>query len=81
MLVRVGAVPYYGRKKGTLIDVLSRGHTSVVGRYVEESDMRYVQLANSMMQSDIILLSEGCSEQSLRGKIQWSGSNVKRESE
>jgi ribonuclease R len=59
VLVRVGSVPYYGRKKGTLIDILSRGHTSVVGRYVEESDMRYVQLSNSIMQSDIILLSEG----------------------
>ncbi len=59
VLVRVGAADYYGRKKGTLIDILSRGHTTVVGRYMQHDGTSYVQLVNNIMQSDLILLSEG----------------------
>jgi ribonuclease R len=55
VLVRVTGVDRRGRQEGKVVEVLARAHTTIVGRYQEESGIGYVIAENSRINHQILI--------------------------
>ena len=53
--VRVKSTDRRGRKEGSLVDILERGTTTLVGRYFNESGVGFVEPDNTRFQHDVIV--------------------------
>ncbi|MGH8561255.1 MAG: ribonuclease R, partial [Nevskiales bacterium] len=56
-LVRITGTDHKGRREGSLVDVLERRNTRVVGRYVEEQGIGLVMPDNARISQDILIPS------------------------
>ncbi|MDF9753693.1 exoribonuclease R [Pseudomonas hunanensis] len=54
-LARVSGVDRRGRREGVLVEVISRAHESVVGRYFEEGGIGYVTPDNPKIQQEVLV--------------------------
>ena len=54
-LARVGGVDRRGRREGVIVEVISRGHESVVGRYYEEGGIGFVTPDNPKIQQEVLV--------------------------
>ncbi len=54
-LARVSGVDRRGRREGAIVEVLSRAHETVVGRYYEESGVGFVVVDNPKMQQEVLV--------------------------
>ncbi|MFC3606850.1 ribonuclease R [Stutzerimonas tarimensis] len=54
-LARVAGVDRRGRREGAVVEVLSRAHESVVGRYYVESGVGYVEPDNPKVQQEVLI--------------------------
>jgi ribonuclease R len=54
-LARVGGVDRRGRREGVIVEVISRGHESVVGRYYEEGGIGFVTPDNQKIQQEVLV--------------------------
>ncbi|MFV3379298.1 ribonuclease R [Pseudomonas sp. NY15354] len=54
-LARVSGVDRRGRREGVLVEIISRAHESVVGRYFEEGDIGYVTPDNPKIQQEVLV--------------------------
>ncbi|MBF8778965.1 ribonuclease R [Pseudomonas fulva] len=54
-LARVSGVDRRGRREGALVEVISRAHESVVGRYFEEGGIGYVTPDNPKIQQEVLV--------------------------
>ncbi|MBA1190061.1 ribonuclease R [Pseudomonas entomophila] len=54
-LARVSGVDRRGRREGALVEVVSRAHESVVGRYFEEGGIGYVTPDNPKIQQEVLV--------------------------
>ncbi len=55
VLVRVTGVDRRGRQEGKVVEVLARAHSTIVGRYQEESGIGYVIAENSRINHQILI--------------------------
>ena len=54
-LVRVAGFDRRGRREGGIVEVISRAHQSIVGRYYEESGVGYVVADNPKIQQEVLV--------------------------
>ena len=54
-LVRVAGVDRRGRREGAVVDVLTRAHQSLVGRYYVEGDIGFVIVDNPKIQQEVLV--------------------------
>jgi ribonuclease R len=54
-LARVAGLDRRGRREGSLVEVVSRAHESVVGRYFEESGVGFVTPDNPKIQQEVLV--------------------------
>lgn len=54
-LARVAGLDRRGRREGAIIEVLSRAHESIVGRYYEESGVGFVVVDNPKIQQEVLV--------------------------
>lgn len=54
-LARVSGVDRRGRREGVLVEIISRAHESVVGRYFEEGGIGYVTPDNPKIQQEVLV--------------------------
>lgn len=54
-LARVSGTDRRGRREGMLVEVVSRGHESIVGRYFEEGGIGFVQPDNPKVQQEVLV--------------------------
>jgi ribonuclease R len=55
VLVAIAGVDRRGRAEGQIVEVLSRAHTQVVGRYMEESGIGYLISHNTRIRNHILI--------------------------
>ena len=55
VLARVTGVDRRGRKEGSIVEVVERTNTSVVGRYFNENNIGYVRAQDSRISQDIMI--------------------------
>ena len=54
-LARVSGLDRRGRREGALVEVVSRAHESIVGRYFEEGGIGFVQADNPKVQQEVLV--------------------------
>jgi ribonuclease R len=54
-LARVSGLDRRGRREGVIVEVISRAHETVVGRYFEESGIGFVQPDNPKIQQEVLI--------------------------
>ncbi|SHN08990.1 RNAse R [Pseudomonas asturiensis] len=54
-LARVSGLDRRGRREGVIVEVISRGHESIVGRYFEESGIGFVIPDNPKIQQEVLV--------------------------
>ncbi|TBU87255.1 ribonuclease R [Phytopseudomonas dryadis] len=54
-LARVSGLDRRGRREGAIVEVISRGHESIVGRYYEESGIGFVVADNPKIQQEVLV--------------------------
>ena len=54
-LARVSGVDRRGRREGVLVEVISRAHESIVGRYFEEGGIGFVTADNPKIQQEVLV--------------------------
>jgi ribonuclease R len=54
-LARVAGLDRRGRREGGLVEVISRAHESIVGRYYEEGGIGFVQADNPKVQQEVLV--------------------------
>lgn len=54
-LARVTGLDRRGRREGALVEVISRAHETIVGRYFEDGDIGYVQADNPKIQQEVLV--------------------------
>ncbi|MBC3955635.1 MULTISPECIES: ribonuclease R [Pseudomonas] len=54
-LARVSGLDRRGRREGVVVEVISRGHESIVGRYYEESGIGFVIPDNPKIQQEVLV--------------------------
>ncbi|UFH49120.1 ribonuclease R [Pseudomonas sp. KNUC1026] len=54
-LARVSGTDRRGRREGALVEVVSRGHETIVGRYFEEGGIGFVQPDNPKVQQEVLV--------------------------
>ncbi|WP_421682386.1 ribonuclease R [Stutzerimonas urumqiensis] len=54
-LARVAGLDRRGRREGAIVEVLSRAHESIVGRYYEESGVGFVVVDNPKIQQEVLV--------------------------
>ncbi|WP_339486872.1 ribonuclease R [Pseudomonas sp. EL_65y_Pfl2_R95] len=54
-LARVAGLDRRGRREGAVVEVISRGHESIVGRYYEESGIGFVIPDNPKIQQEVLV--------------------------
>jgi ribonuclease R len=54
-LARVAGLDRRGRREGALVEVVSRAHESIVGRYFEEGGIGFVQADNPKVQQEVLV--------------------------
>ncbi|KRW57731.1 ribonuclease R [Pseudomonas sp. TTU2014-080ASC] len=54
-LARVSGLDRRGRREGVLVEVISRAHETIVGRYFEESGIGYVVADNPKIQQEVLV--------------------------
>lgn len=59
VLVRVSGLDHRGRREGVVIEVLEHNTHQLVGRYITESGIAFVQPSNTRIPSDVLIPPEG----------------------
>ncbi|MBA1275530.1 ribonuclease R [Stutzerimonas azotifigens] len=54
-LARVSGLDRRGRREGAIVEVISRAHETIVGRYQEESGIGFVQADNPKIQQEVLV--------------------------
>ena len=54
-LARVSGLDRRGRREGALVEVVSRAHETIVGRYFEEGGIGFVQADNPKVQQEVLV--------------------------
>ncbi|SEC35543.1 ribonuclease R [Pseudomonas anguilliseptica] len=54
-LVRVSGLDRRGRREGAIVEVISRAHETIVGRYYEESGVGFVVADNPKIQQEVLV--------------------------
>ncbi|QLF92825.1 ribonuclease R [Pseudomonas sp. ABC1] len=54
-LARVAGMDRRGRREGAIVEVISRAHESIVGRYQEESGVGFVEADNPKIQQEVLI--------------------------
>ncbi|WP_312960688.1 ribonuclease R [Stutzerimonas nitrititolerans] len=54
-LARVSGLDRRGRREGAIVEVISRAHESIVGRYQEESGIGFVMADNPKIQQEVLV--------------------------
>jgi ribonuclease R len=54
-LARVSGLDRRGRREGVIVEVISRAHETIVGRYFEESSIGYVVADNPKIQQEVLV--------------------------
>ncbi|TBU94551.1 ribonuclease R [Stutzerimonas kirkiae] len=54
-LARVAGLDRRGRREGAIVEVISRAHESIVGRYQEESGVGFVEADNPKIQQEVLI--------------------------
>ncbi|MDR0280882.1 MAG: ribonuclease R [Paucimonas sp.] len=54
-LARVSGVDRRGRREGVLVEIISRAHESIVGRYFEEGGIGFVTADNPKIQQEVLV--------------------------
>ena len=54
-LARVAGLDRRGRREGAIVEVISRAHETIVGRYQEESDIGFVMADNPKIQQEVLV--------------------------
>ena len=54
-LVRVAGLDRRGRREGSIVEVISRAHESIVGRYYEENGIGFVVADNPKIQQEVLV--------------------------
>ena len=67
--VRVSGYERDGRQKGTLVEILERAHTEVVGRLLYESGVYFVEAANRRLANQPILIPKGARGRAKTGQV------------
>lgn len=54
-LARVSGIDRRGRREGAIVEVISRAHETIVGRYQIESDVGFVVADNPKIQQEVLV--------------------------
>ncbi|SDJ27186.1 ribonuclease R [Pseudomonas indica] len=55
VLARVSGFDRRGRREGSIVEVISRAHETIVGRYYEESGIGFVEADNPKIQQEVLV--------------------------